>query len=423
MAGEQTASHLAVELRSGRLRRYATALTGVAVALAGVLGLVADGAGASSAPPGQPLTIQTASLAQEGQDLVWQVELAEPFSPGALRRDGRGLCLLIEPAASGSAISSVCVSGPRRGARAPQLIYAPISGAGQQAPSAIAATVTRSSDRELTATFLPASVGLRYRALQWQVISSLDVPGCLPAVPGHPGCATLFPATPSRVALHTPRLVGCEASGPEWVFHGPANKGEIALTFDDGPWWEPPTSQFVSLLAREHVPATFFEIGEHIATYDPHGTVEREMLADGDMIGDHTWSHPDLVGLSPAEQRVEIERAATAIRNATGGFEPCLFRAPDGAVNSRLLAVARSMGFATIQWDIDPRDWALPGTSAIIENVIANAHDGGIVEEHFGGGPRYETLDALPREIAELRAKGYQLVTLTQMLGYKLVYR
>jgi peptidoglycan/xylan/chitin deacetylase (PgdA/CDA1 family) len=60
---------------------------------------------------------------------------------------------------------------------------------------------------------------------------------------------------------------------------------------------------------------------------------------------------------------------------------------------------------------------------AIIDNVVANAHGGAIVEEHFGGGPRYETLDALPREIAELRAKGYRLVTVTQMLGYKLVYR
>ena len=85
--------------------------------------------------------------------------------------------------------------------------------------------------------------------------------------------------------------------------------------------------------------------------------------------------------------------------------------------------MARSLGFATIQWDIDPRDWALPGANAIIDNVVANAHHGAIVEEHFGGGPRYEALDALPREIAELRPKGYQLVTLTQVLGYSLVYR
>jgi len=140
------------------------------------------------------------------------------------------------------------------------------------------------------------------------------------------------------------------------------------------------------------------------------------------MIGDHTWSHPDLLGLSPSAQRDQISQAADAIRKATG-FSPCLFRAPDGAVDSSVLLEARALGLATIQWDIDPRDWALPGEGEIIDNVLANARDGGIVEEHFGGGPRYETLDALPIEIAALRRKGFQLVTLTQMLGYKLVYR
>jgi peptidoglycan/xylan/chitin deacetylase (PgdA/CDA1 family) len=387
------------------------------------LGAAVNAAGASSVMAKQPLAVQTASLVQDGQDLVWQVELAEPFSPGALRRDHRSVCLLIERAANGSVTSQVCLSSPRRGAHTPQLISTPVTALGPGRASAIAATVTRSSDRELTARFLPASIGLAYRPLRWQVISTLAAPGCVPMMPGQTGCAMLFPANPAVVRLHTPRLVGCEPTGPDWVFHGPTTTREIALTFDDGPWWEPAASQFVSLLAREHAPATFFEIGEHIATYDPHGTIEREMLADGDMIGDHTWSHPDLLGLSAAGQREQITRAAAAIRNATGGFQPCLFRAPDGAVDSSLLKVARSLGYATIQWDVDPRDWALPDVRAIIDTVVNNARGGAIVEEHFGGGPRYETLDALPREIAELRAKGDRLMTLTQMLGYQLVYR
>ena len=406
--------------KSRRARSRAIALIGGVVALAVALGWVVQGAGATGVGARQPLAVQAASLVQGGQDLVWQVELAQSFSPGGLRRDGRSVCLLIGDAANGSLRSRVCLAGPRSGARAPQLIYTPVTGPAAGRGSAIPTTVTRSSDRELTASFLPGEVGLRYRPLRWQLISTAAGPGCQAVLTG---CAVRFPATPALVPLHTPRLVGCEPAGADWVFHGPANQRQIALTFDDGPWWEPPTAQFVSVLAREHVPATFFEIGEHIATYDPHGTIEREMLADGDMIGDHTWSHPDLLGLSPAGQRDEIARAAAAIRNATGGFEPCLFRAPDGAANPSLAALARSMGFATIQWDVDPRDWALPGTSAIVANVVANAHNGAIVEEHFGGGPRSETLDAIPQEIAALRAKGYQLVTLTQMLGYKLVYR
>jgi peptidoglycan-N-acetylglucosamine deacetylase len=367
----------------------------------------------------QPLSVQAASLTQSGQDLVWQVELAQPFSPRGMTRDRRSLCLLIE---QGSGSSEVCVAGPGRGERSPRLLYshALVAGAGPAVP--ITATVTRSSDRELTASFLPSSVGLRYRSIRWQVDSSVSARGCTPPAAGTATCSTVFPAKPTSVALHTPQLVGCTASGPDWVFTGPRNVHDIALTFDDGPWWEPPTEDFVNELARLHVPATFFEIGEHIPTYDPRGTVERQMLADGDMIGDHTWSHPDMVGLSEDEQRQEISLAADAIHKATG-FEPCLFRAPDGAVDPSLLALARSMGFTTIQWDIDPRDWALPGESEIIDNVLANAHNGGIIEEHFGGGPRFETLDALPAEVAGLRARGYQFVTLTQMLGYKLVYR
>jgi len=387
------------------------------------LTVLATGADAGTLPA-QPLAVQSASLVQQGQDLVWQVELTQSFSPGALAREHESLCLLIERASSGSTVSQVCLAGPQHGKRSPRLMYSPVTRGGPGAAVAIEATVTRSSDRELTASFLPSDVGLQYRSLRWQVISTVSVRGCTPSpAPGSTACSTLFPAKPALSPLHTPRLVGCVATGPDWVFTGPRNVHDIALTFDDGPWWEPPASDFVNELARLHVPATFFEIGEHIPTYDPHGRIERQMLADGDMIGDHTWSHLDMVGLSAAEQRQQIALTADAIRKATGGFEPCLFRAPGGDVDPSMLALARSMGFTTIQWDIDPRDWALPGESEIIGNVLGNAHNGGIVEEHFGGGPRYETLDALPAEVEGLRKRGYQFVTLTQMLGYKLVYR
>jgi peptidoglycan-N-acetylglucosamine deacetylase len=408
-------------MQTGVRRFLAGGAALVAVAAAAFV-IVVGSAGASGAPVG-PLAVLSASLTQDGQDLVWQIELAAPFSPGALAQDHRSLCLLIESAASGSVASRVCLAGPARGGRTPRLLYA-LAGPGGFGPGrAVAATVTRSNNRELSASFLPVAVGLSYRSLRWQVLSGIAVPGCGPAAPRGGGCVTLVPVAPSLLRLHTPRLVGCVASGPEQVFQGPRNVREVALTFDDGPWWSPPASAFVRVLARLHAPATFFEIGRQIPEYDPHGTIEREMLADGDMIGDHTWSHPlGLVGLSPAEQRSQLSLAAAAIKKATG-FQPCLFRAPGGIVDAELLGLARSMGFATIQWDVDPRDWALPGVNAIVDNVVANAHNGAIVEEHFGGGPRYETLDALPAEIAALRARGYQLVTLTQMLGYKLVYR
>ena len=145
------------------------------------------------------------------------------------------------------------------------------------------------------------------------------------------------------------------------------------------------------------------------------------MLADGDMIGDHTWTHPDVAGAGTFA-RTQIEQTAAAIRAATG-FTPCLFRAPYGDTSLALISEVRSLGFTTIQWDIDPRDWALPGVGEIETNVLANARPGGIVEMHDGGGNRSETLAALPTIIATLRARGYTFVTVTQLLGQSLIYR
>lgn len=146
------------------------------------------------------------------------------------------------------------------------------------------------------------------------------------------------------------------------------------------------------------------------------------MLADGDMVGDHTWSHPDVAGAG-VFARDQIVDAADAIRTATRGFTPCLFRAPYGALSPALISEARSLGYTTIQWNIDPRDWALPGVAEIESNVIDNARPGAIVEMHDGGGDRSETLAALPDIIDTLRARGYRFVTVTQLLGQRLLYR
>jgi peptidoglycan/xylan/chitin deacetylase (PgdA/CDA1 family) len=265
----------------------------------------------------------------------------------------------------------------------------------------VAATVNRPEKSSLRASFLPSAIGIGYARWRWQVQSS----------------AGAFPGRPQPLRLHKPRLVGCAATGPPFVSSGPTTGRMIALTFDDGPWYDTP--QFLGVLEREHVVATFFQIGRQIAQY---GSVDRRMLRDGDMIGDHTWNHVNVSG-DGSFAASEISQAASAIRRATGGFRPCLFRAPGGAVSPALISDARRMGFTTIQWDVDPRDWSLPGAAAIYGNVVANAHPGAIVIQHDGGGNRSETLAALPREIDTLRRKGYHFVTVAQMLGYRLLYK
>jgi peptidoglycan/xylan/chitin deacetylase (PgdA/CDA1 family) len=314
------------------------------------------------------------------------------------------------------------VLGPRPGRRAPRLAYTPISQGLSGRSRIISAAISRPSSQSLSAAFRPPQIGNAYRSVRWQVRNTLQGTHCSSPPAGGGACATLYPTSPALTRLHTPRLVGCAPAGPSLVYAGPRARRQIALTFDDGPWPQPPSIDFVKLLARYHVPATFFEIGEQLSRFDPTGAVQRKMLAAGDMIGDHTWSHPDMRRLSSAQQRSQLEQTAAAIRRATG-FTPCLWRPPYGAVNHSVVRNARSLGFLTIQWDVDPADWSLPGSTAIFQRVVGHAHNGAIVLQHFGGGPRNQTLDALPREIRTLRARGYRFVTVPQLLGLRMIYR
>jgi peptidoglycan/xylan/chitin deacetylase (PgdA/CDA1 family) len=391
--------------------------------LAGLLVLVWGGL-ASAQESG--FGVQSASLTQNGRQLQWSVKLDHSFSGAGLQQSNRSLCLLIERRASGAVASQLCVAPPGRARGMLRLKLASVTSAGPGAARPIAAVITRHSASTLTASFTPATIGLGYRSLRWQVKSGLVSRACTTEGQGAGGsagqCTLLYPSRPALARLHTPRLVGCVASGQSLVFGGSAQRHEIALTFDDGPWDDPPTLDFVNLLARYHVPATFFEIGDQIATYDRTGSIERRMLADGDMIGDHTWTHPDMVSLSPEQQTSQLDQTASAIRHATG-FTPCLWRPPYGDISGQLDSLARSLGFLTIYWNIDPRDWSLPGVGSIESTVLDNARNGGIVEMHFGGGPRQETLSALPTMIGTLRKRGYRFVNVAQMLGLRMIYK
>lgn len=422
---------------SSRFRPPRLGLALVAVASAAALGSLTGGHGAGAVPhvshaasrpqpgsgtgPGRPLAIHSAALSQDGQHIIWRLKLAQPFSPGALADDGRSLCLLIERPANGSVAARVCVSGPAPRRTAPRLLYAPVTRRGPGPARVIDASVSRSSNRELTARFMPAAIGISYVPLRWQVISTLSPPECVPLVPDRVGCYTLYPRRPALLKLATPVPMGCVPAGPSLVFNGPRNRREVALTFDDGPWPSPPTSQFLDVLERYHAVATFFEIGEQVRPYDPGGALERRMLTDGDMIGNHTWSHPDMTRLSVSAQRQELLQTSAAIRSASG-FEPCLWRPPYGSQSSGTISLARSLGMLTVDWDIDTVDWQTPGTATIYQRAIA-VRNGSIILQHFGGGPRYQTLAALPQEITTLRRRGYRFVTVAQLLGLRLIYK
>jgi peptidoglycan/xylan/chitin deacetylase (PgdA/CDA1 family) len=404
-----------------RLRGWVTSSCASAL-LAAAVGVLVSAPGAAAGGT-QPVPVQDSSFVQNGQSLVWQVQSSQAFSPGAMARAHQTLCLLLEAPRTGAVSDEVCVIGSAKHSSRARLVFMKVHGAHAGPARPLVATVTRTSSKELTASFLPSALGLSYTDLRWQVVSGLRGAACAPPVRSGPSCFSLYPSKPALLKLHLPVLTGCVPAGKSLVYQGPSRGREIALTFDDGPWSDPPTIDFLKVLEREHVPATFFEIGRQIAPYDPTGAAERRMLADGDMIGDHSWSHPDVATLSPAGQRAQLLDTVDAIRKATHGFTPCLWRPPYGDISPSLVKLARSLGLITVMWNVDPRDWALPGVNAIYDNVIANARPGAIVIQHFGGGPRQETVAALPREIETLRSRGYHFVTVAQLFGLKSVYR
>ena len=217
------------------------------------------------------------------------------------------------------------------------------------------------------------------------------------------------PAPPARF-----RVVGCRSHGEVAYLHGPERR-EVAIGFDDGP--APDTPAFVGMLERSRARATFFMIGEQV-TRSYRATMLRE-LRDGDVLGDHTFTHPYLT--SSPNVRGQLEDTIRAIHELSG-YTPCVFRPPYGAYDGSIIATARSLGLATVLWNVDPSDYTQPGTSAIEQRVLEQVRPGSIIISHDGGGPRGQTLAAYPRIIAALRARGYRIVTIPELLGFLPVY-
>jgi peptidoglycan-N-acetylglucosamine deacetylase len=190
---------------------------------------------------------------------------------------------------------------------------------------------------------------------------------------------------------------------------GPQHR-ELALTFDDGPG--PYTPEILSILERQNVPATFFEVG--ILERYFHAST-REIVARGYTIGDHTFSHLPMSRLSPADQRAQLLEGARAVQRYGARF-PRLFRPPYGMWNTHTLALLRKYRMLMVLWSVDTTDYRRPGTAGIVKQVLAGAKPGAIILLHDAGGNRSETVAALPKIIARLRARGYKLVTLPKLL-------
>jgi len=195
-----------------------------------------------------------------------------------------------------------------------------------------------------------------------------------------------------------------------FVKEGGTRAREIALTFDDGPG--PYTPAVLDVLERFHVRATFFEIGEMLRYFS--ASTLRE-LRDGDAIGDHTETHPEMARLSAHAQREELFEQIARIE-LLGGPRPLLFRPPYGSYDATTIRELHKLHLLMVLWSVDTEDYLQPGVSAIVQRALAGAHPGAIMLMHDAGGTRTQTIAALPIIISRLRAQGYRLVTVPQLL-------
>ena len=203
----------------------------------------------------------------------------------------------------------------------------------------------------------------------------------------------------------------------------------LALTFDDGP--DPPyTNRILDLLHELHVPGTFFVIGENA---ERHPDLIERMWKEGDEIGNHTYTHPNIAAVS--RQRVGFELNATQrVLQADLNRSTLMFRPPynadaepTSAEEVKPILDAAALGYITVGEYLDPQDWRLLDATgrrrtardiaAVVTDRVHEGH-GNTILLHDGGGDRQNTVDAIRIFVPELQREGYRFTTVSELAGY-----
>ncbi|MGC8834427.1 MAG: polysaccharide deacetylase family protein [Armatimonadota bacterium] len=234
-------------------------------------------------------------------------------------------------------------------------------------------------------------------------IDEQSVLGVAPAAEGSEEENTSLP-TKNEDLLVPNRYRGCIVRQKPRGFNEPM----VALTFDDGP--DPiVTPKVLEILKKHDAKATFFVIGKHIRL---HPNILKQVVADGHAIGNHSFSHSYSISAEGAAE--DIDSNSRLIRKVTG-LTTTLFRPPGGFSHGRLARAALGQGYTAVLWTISSADSARIPARLITNNVLHTPHPGDIILMHDGPG-HLETVHALPQILENLRAAGFRLVTVPELL-------
>jgi len=198
------------------------------------------------------------------------------------------------------------------------------------------------------------------------------------------------------------------------VYSGATLKTQIALTFDDGPD-NNYTVKILDILKQNNIKATFFVVGRNAKTYP---NVIKRIENEGHIIGSHTYNHADLNRLTPDQVRAEMLDTEAILDSIVGHHLP-IIRPPYGHNSVEATKTISDMGYKIIDWSVDTQDWAGTPPSKIMEYVLKDTRSGSIILHHCSPGKLglENTINVLPTEISTLKSKGYQFVTVPELLN------
>ncbi|MBA3912785.1 MAG: polysaccharide deacetylase family protein [Acidobacteriales bacterium] len=216
---------------------------------------------------------------------------------------------------------------------------------------------------------------------------------------------------------------GYQSMAPTGQWYGrtftrlPRSSRMLALTYDDGPN-DPHTLKLLDVLARQNVTATFFLIGRYVVERQD---IVRAITAAGHTVGNHTFTHPNLILQTTAETRSQITRCTEAITDAIGAA-PRFFRPPFGGRRPATLQAARSLGLLPIMWSVTGYDWNADPAELIQRKVTRQVRGGDVILLHDGshkrlGGDRSQTVIATDALINRYRSEGFQFASIPEMLA------
>jgi polysaccharide deacetylase family sporulation protein PdaB len=196
------------------------------------------------------------------------------------------------------------------------------------------------------------------------------------------------------------------------IYKVQTDKKIVALTFDIS-WGEKAPGPILDILEKKGVKkSTFFLSGPWTTT---HQDIAKRIKTMGFEIGNHGNKHDDFPKHTNQWIQEEVTKSQQAIFEATG-VKTNLIRTPNGAFDKRVITHLNQMGYTVIQWNTDSLDWKRPGADKIATRVLGNAVPGDIILMHASDSAM-QTIDALPRIIDGLRAKGFEFVSVTEMLN------